>query len=87
MLKTDGERAIVSLAKEVREYRGDDAYTVLEHPERGESQSSSGTESAVGVIEGMVRTVKHGLERRIGRALKPTEPIFPWLVEHSGHLY
>ena len=87
VLKTDGERAIVSLAHAIRSWRGQEANTVLEHPERGESQSNAGVESAVGTIEGMVRTIKDGLERRIGRSLRPTEAVIPWLVEHASHLY
>ena len=87
ILKSDGERAIVKLAKEIRKCRGEDSATLLEHPEPGESKSNGSTEGAVGIMEGMVRTVKDGLERRIGATLKPTDLIIPWLVEHASHLY
>lgn len=54
VLRVDGEASIKALAREVKRVRGDTAETLVEHPERGESQSNGAIESAVGVAEGLV---------------------------------
>jgi hypothetical protein len=48
ILRTDGGNAIVALASEIKHVRGDLAETILEHPEKGESQSNGIIERAVG---------------------------------------
>ena len=87
ILKTDGEPAIVSLAGEIKAQRADVGETVLENSEAGESQSNGSTESAVGIVEGMIRTFKSALEERIGAIIRLDAPVIPWLVEHAGHVY
>ena len=86
-LKCDGEPAIKDLAGEIKSRRGPTAETRVESPEPGESQSNAVVERAVGVSEGMIRTIKSALEIRIGKRITPTDKCVPWLVEHASQLY
>ncbi len=50
----------------------------------GHSQSNGEIEQAVQKIEDQVRTMKSGLEERLGMAIPAKHPILTWLVEHAA---
>ena len=87
IVKIDNEPAIKALGNEVKRLRGAIAETMLQHPEPHEKQSHGAAERAVGIIEGLVRTIKDGLEFKIKKSIKPCDNILLWLVEHVGQLY
>ena len=43
-------------------------------------------EAGVKTLEGIVRTLKLALEKRIGQQVEVSQPIFAWLVEHSADI-
>ena len=86
-LRTDGEPAIVDLAKNVRRQREEGTETVLEHPPVGESQENGVIENGVRTAEGMVRTLKCSLEARAGIDIEPENDILKWLVEWAAYVH
>ena len=86
-LRCDNEPAIVALAREIRANRQEGSETVFEHPAVGESQENSVIEKAIDITEGLIRTLKDALEKRLGVAVGTTANVTKWLVEHSGYLY
>ena len=93
ILRSDQEEALQSLIAEIIKHRGADgsqadtqAREFRENSPVGESQSNGLIEAGVKTIEGMVRTLKFGLESRIGRKISTDDPIFYWLVEHAADL-
>ena len=74
------------MAEEVRRWRGEEKTTLIEHPEEGEHQSNHYAESGVNVIKGLVRTIKSGIEEKLGHELEATHPLLPWVIEQSAQL-
>ena len=52
----------------------------------GESQSNGRVENAVQRVQGLIRTQKDALERRLNTRIRSSDPIFPWVVELSEGL-
>ena len=52
----------------------------------GESQSNGRVEIAVQGVQGLMRTFKDALERRLNTRIKSSDAIFPWMVEWSAGL-
>jgi len=84
VFKSDNENSIVDLWNAIRISRV--APTVPENCPKGESQANGLAERAVQDIEGIARTLRAALERRIGVRLKPSDAVMTWLIEHSSTL-
>jgi len=84
ILRTDQEPSILALKSRVKEeWAGD---LIAEESPVGESESNGVAERAVQEVQGMIRTVKEGLESRLGSRLTGNEPVAIWLITHSGQL-
>ena len=75
---------MVALVNEVIKNREHE--TVAEHSPVAESQSNGIAERATQAVQGMCRTLKLGLEKRIGHQISTAHPVMKWLVQHSGDL-
>ena len=84
IFKSDNENSIVDVWNAVRIART--AQTIPENSPKGESQANGIAERAVQDVEGVLRTLKAALERRLGIRLKASDFIMPWMVEHCGTL-
>ena len=78
------EPAIVDLSEAVKRAREGD--TLIENSKVKDSQSNGRAERAVQEHEGLVRTMKLALERRLGRKVHSTHPVMNWLVECGCHI-
>ena len=87
-LRCDQENALTDFFNEVAKRRHDDrnARTVIEHNPVGDSQKNGFIESGCKAIEGVVRSIKFGLEERIQEKVKADTPAFAWLVEHAADM-
>ena len=61
----------------------------LESSPKGDSHGMSNVEaeSAVGITQGLARTLKDFVEHKSGKAIDPKSPLLGWLIEHVGTLY
>ena len=84
IFKSDNEHSIVDVWDAVRIART--AQTVAENSPTGESQANGVAERAVQDVQGVLRTLKAALERRLGIRLKASDLVMPWMVEHCGTL-
>ena len=89
IIKTDNERAIVSLktrvARLLREFAGFQNVQTKSPPEH-DSQSNGGVEIGVRLVRGLFRSLKLCLEDRIGTYVPVTHALLPWLLEHTRTL-
>jgi len=81
-LKSDQEPAILDLVKAVRRLRGEG--TLVEAAKSRDSQSNGMIERGIQSIEGIVRTMKIALEKRLNRKINCTHPVMSWLIEHGA---
>ena len=87
ILKSDGERSIVSLKEEVaKELKNEHIEVVLEESPTGSSGSNGEVERAIREIQGQIRTMKIALESRIGKTIESTSNILPWMVTQAAAL-
>ena len=77
ILKCDQEAALMDLVNEMARRR---PRTIVENSKVKSSQSNGVAERAVQSIEGMVRTFKFALEKRIGQTVPSGHPVMMWLV-------
>ena len=49
-----------------------------------DSNTNGDIESAVKQVKGMVRTMKLGIEARIGGRIPQKHPVIPWIVRQAG---
>ena len=82
IIKSDQENAIKGFAESVKKER--DAETLIEYSKVKDSQSNGTGERSVQEHEGITRTMKLALERRLGRLVPSTHPVMTWLVEHAA---
>ena len=100
ILKSDGEPAIrdiqeearkerqqriedlEELKKEVKQYRA--AETMLEKSEEGESQSNGRIERHIQKLKAQVRTLKSGMEAKLGEKMPDRHPLLAWLVQWAA---
>ena len=85
ILKSDGEPAIKALQSRVQALRGD-ARTVPRTPPAYNPESNGPCEKAVQDVTAQLRTIKLGLEHRIGQAINEERPIVQWMLEHATFL-
>ena len=83
-LKGDGEPAMQDLMNTLKHERQQP--TVIEEPPGNDPQSHGIAEKAVQDTLGHVRTLKLGLEHRIGHPVSDAHPVFEWICEHAGWL-
>ena len=85
-LKADNERAIVKLLREsLKAARTDIAeleQVQEEFPSAYDSQSNGSIENAIRNFQGLMRTMKLGLERRLNVKIPHSHPLMSWLAEH-----
>ena len=81
MVKTDGEPAIVQVAKELQKVRTH--RTLIEHPPAYDPKSNGAAEKAVDMSMGQMRAIKIGLEKRIKVRIETTWAVLTWITEHA----
>ena len=82
IVKCDQENALVDLVKGMKRLRR--GPIVIEHSKAKDSQTNGRAERAVQTIEGITRTLKLALERRIGAQVPCGHPIMAWLIPHGA---
>ena len=82
IIKNDQEPALMDLVKEVRRLRK--GGTQLEKSKKYDSQSNGAAERAVQTVEGITRTLKLVLEKRLGCQIPCAHPVMAWLVKHGA---
>lgn len=82
ILKGDGEPALVKLMEAIKDKRRGN--TVLENPLAHDPQSNGVAERAVQDVVAMARTIKLGLEKRIGGHISPNSHAMLWIVPHGA---
>jgi len=81
-LKGDQENAIMDLIKEIQRLRPQGA--IVEEAKNKDSQSNGMIERGIQSVEGIVRTMKLALEKKIGTMIPCNHPVMTWLVEHGA---
>ena len=81
IIKTDGEPALMQVAKEIKARRRHP--TIPNEPPAYDPQSNGAIEKAVGEVTGQVRALKIALESRIKEKVTVDMRIFNWIVEHA----
>ena len=82
ILQTDQEPATMSIAHAVRDRRAKS--TIVRSSPAYSKQSAGHVEGANRLAASLLRTYKLKLERKIGRELRPSDPIVPFLVNSVG---
>ena len=85
-LKADNERAIVKLLGEALRAAKTEVQDLeqvqAEHPSAYDSRSNGEIENTIRNLQGMMRTLKLGLERRLSVEIPNVHPLMSWLSEH-----
>ena len=81
-LKGDGEPALTTFMVAVKDQRAH--RTLLEHPPAHDPQSNGVAEKAVQDVTAMVRTLKLGLEQRVGVKIENDDRVVEWIIEHAS---
>ena len=90
VLKADQEPSILALANAVKNTLTSNGIDCqLESSPKGDSHGMSNgeAESAVGITQGLARTLKDYVEHKSGKVIDPKSPLLGWLIEHVGTLY
>ena len=77
--KTDQEPSIIALKRAVVAVRNGEAVPI-ESPVK--ASESNGKENAVGRWQGQLRTIKHYVEKRLGRRIEVDGILFGWLIPY-----
>ena len=80
-LKTDGEPALVDVAKTVK--RVSEVDVLLKSPPAHDPQSNGVAERAVREVKEQLRATKIAFERRLKSKIDPKSPVLLWMVVHS----
>ena len=86
-LKSDNEKAILNLLEHaLTELRMDAEMDQLgqEHPNVYDPSGNGEVEATVKQFQGILRTNKRDLEKRMGAKLPVEHPLYSWLVEYCG---
>ena len=82
IIKNDQESALIDLVRAVKKARSDG--TVVENSRARDSRSNGRAERGVQSVEGMTRTMKLALEKRLGVSVPCNHPVMTWMVEHAA---
>ena len=85
IMKSDQEPAMKAVVEEVARWRAP-AKTIIEQSPVGSSQSNGIIERAIQSYEGLLRTLKSGLESKWKAEIPDGHAIFSWLSEYSAFL-
>ncbi len=85
IVKSDQEPALKDLVDALKRER--ESETIIENSKVKDSQSNGTIERAVQEHEGITRTMKLALERRLGKRIRSTHPVTSWLIEHAAATY
>ena len=81
IFRSDNEPAIVAFLTDLKKaWSGE---VVPERSDVGEPQSNGAAEGAVGIMKGMVRTVKLAFEEQIGTTVPADHVIITWILHHA----
>ena len=80
-LKTDGESALVEVARKTTEIS--EAEIVPKNPPMYDPKANNLAERAVREFKEQLRATKLALERRIKSKINPKSPILLWMVVHA----
>ena len=86
LVKSDNEPAIVALCNEALRRLRIEGITQAsrEGPPAYDSSSNGAVENAVKAVQGLLRTVKLGFERKANCVVPEEHPLLAWMVEHVG---
>ena len=84
-IKTDQEPAILELQKKVAELRSK-ARTIPVNSPVGDSKSNGRVENAIRRVQSMIRTLRSGLEAKLGVKIGRGHALYPWLIEWAADL-
>ena len=84
IIKSDQEPALIDLRKTIVQRRGKSAKTLEENAKNKDSQSNGVIERAIQGVEGMVRTMKFALEKRLNTTFESSHPVMAWIIEHAA---
>jgi hypothetical protein len=82
IIRTDGEPAIVSLVRKLKEVRPHG--TIHETSAKASHASNAHAENTVDRIGGLVRTIRSRLEEVLKIRIGATSTLLPWIIRHAG---
>ena len=82
ILKGDGEPSLVQVQEAVKATRGQE--TLLQNPPAYDPQANGSAERAVQEVKAQLRTIKLGLEARVGREVHQEMAVMDWMILHSS---
>ena len=85
IVKSDQEPAMKAVVEEITRWRAP-AKTIIEQSPVGSSQSNGVIERAIQSYEGLLRTMKSGLEAKWNAKIPDGHAIFAWMSEYSAFL-
>jgi len=85
IMKSDQEPAMKAVVEEVARWRAP-AKTIIEQSPVGSSQSNGIIERAIQSFEGLLRTLKSGLEAKWKAEIPDGHAIYSWMSEYSAFL-
>ena len=72
-----------ALFRSIKVARGDEAVTLHEPSDEGDSQSNHYAEGAVNTIKGLMRTLLSTTEANLGIKIRPNHALVPWMLEEA----
>ena len=86
ILKSDQEPSILEVQNRIAELRrqAHSHGTGIENSRVGDSNSNARVERAIQEVGGLARTMKAGLESRLGIQIRLDHPTVPWIVKHAA---
>ena len=85
-IRSDGEPAVMQVAAAVRDARRAGSVTTLETSAPGDHAGNGLAERAVGLVGGMVRTLKNELEFNCQMQIPPESKTIAWMIVHATTL-
>ena len=85
-IRSDGEPAVMQVAAAVRDARRAGSVTTLETSAPGDHAGNGLAERAVGLVGGMVRTLKNELEFNCQMLIPPESKTIAWMIVHATTL-
>ena len=84
-IRSDGEPAVMQVAAAVRDARRAGSVTTLETSAPGDHAGNGLAERAVGLVGGMVRTLKNELEFNCQMQIPPESKTIAWMIDCARH--